>query len=51
MCSIGGRRARSGRLGFDLTRQEGIDGVEPVVEVPVTGGLDQVSSVVGHHAE
>jgi len=51
MCSCGGWRSGSGRLGFNLTCQQRIDGVEPVMEIPVTGGLDQVSSMIGHDAE
>ena len=37
--TIGGRGAGAGRLGLDLARQQGVDGVQPVVEVPVTARL------------
>ena len=47
----GGRRPTARRLGLDLPGEQRVDGVQPVVEVAVAGGLDQVAAVRGHDAE
>ena len=41
----------AGRLGLDLTGQQGVNGVQPVVEVPVTSSLDQEPAVSSYDAE
>jgi hypothetical protein len=38
----GGGRAGPGGRGADLAGEERVDGVQPVVQVPVAGGLDEV---------
>ena len=44
-------RPRPRRLGLDLPGQQGVDGVQPVVQVSVAGGLHQVTSVGGDDTE
>ena len=51
MCSCGGRRSGSGRLGFNLTCQQRIDGVEPLVELLLVGRLHEEAAVLGGDAE
>ncbi len=38
----GSGRAGPGGRGADLAGEERVDGVQPVVQVPVAGGLDEV---------